>query len=196
MSQLLKSETDVLIVGAGPTGLTMACELLRRGISCRLLDKSDAPSQTSKALGIQSRTLEVFEDMGIIEKVLAQGTQATAANIYEGNNRLVYLDLQNLKAPYPFVLVLQQSQTESILIELLHSLGGKVERSREVIAIQQQGERVISLVAHTNEGTQTVEEISASWVIGCDGAHSKVRKAQGIEFERKFPFDKKLQPMM
>lgn len=183
MNQLLKSEAVVLIVGAGPTGLTMACELLRRGIPCRLLDKSDAPSQTSKALGIQSRTQEVFFDMGIIEKVLARGTRATAANIYEGNNRLVYLDLQNLKAPYPFVLMLPQSQTESILIELLHSLGGKVERSRELIAIQQQGDRVISLVAHTNEGTKSAEEISASWVIGCDGAHSKVREALEIEFE-------------
>lgn len=183
MGQSLKSETDVLIIGAGPTGLTMACELLRRGIRCRLIDKSDTPSQTSKALAIHSRTLEVFEDMGIIEQVLAQGLQAIGANVYDGNERLLYLSFQHLKAPYPFVLMLPQSETEHLLITRLHELGGELERSKELTDVQQEVNRVIGIVNHTNEDTDITEEISAGWLIGCDGARSQVRKALGIEFE-------------
>src|SRR5713226_8852270 len=77
------AETDVLIVGAGPTGLTLACELLRRGIQCCLIDRLNEPAQTSRALDTQSRTLEVFEAMGIVEKVLAVGVRAKEARFYE-----------------------------------------------------------------------------------------------------------------
>lgn len=183
MGQFLKTETDILIVGAGQTGLTMACELLRRGIRCRLIDKADAPSQTSKALAVHSRTLEVFEDMGIIEQLLAQGLRATDVNLYDGNERLLHLSLQRLKVPYPCVLSVPQSETERQLTKLWHSLGGEVERSKELTDVQQEGDRVIAIVNHISQGTEIAEEITADWLIGCDGARSQVRKAIGIEFE-------------
>jgi len=183
MSQSLKTKTNVLIVGAGPTGLTMACELLRRGIRCRLIDKEDAPSQTSKALAVHSRTLEVFEDMGIIEQLLARGLRATDVNVYDGSERLLHLSLQHLKVPYPYVLSVPQSETERQLTTLLHSLGGEVERSQELTDVQQEGDRVIAVANHISQDTEIAEEITADWLIGCDGARSQVRKALGIEFE-------------
>lgn len=183
MGQVLKTKTDVLVVGAGPTGLTMTCELLRRGIRCRLIDRADTPSKTSKALAVHSRTLEVFEDMGISEPLLAQGLQLTTGNIYEGNDRLLHLNFQHLKAPYPYVLSVPQSKTESQLITLLHSLGGEVERSKQLTDIQQEDHRVIGIVNDTQEETEIVEEISADWLVGCDGSRSQVRKSLGIEFE-------------
>ena len=85
MSASAKQETDVLIVGAGPTGLTLACELLRRGISCRIIDKAASPATTSRALGPQSRTLELFDTMGIIDQVLSTGGPVTDANLYAGD---------------------------------------------------------------------------------------------------------------
>lgn len=174
---------DVLIVGAGPTGLTMACELLRRGIQCRLIDKSDTPSQNSKAVGIHSRTLEVFNDIGIVEQVLTQGIQMNSINVYEGNDKLLRLSFQNLKVPYPFGLALPQSETEHLLLARLYSLGGKVERSKELMDLQQDGDRIIALVHHHNEDTNPKEEINTNWLIGCDGARSQVRKALNINFE-------------
>lgn len=175
--------TDVLIVGAGPTGLTMACELMRRGIHCRLIDKSDIPSQTSKAIGIHSRTLEVFDDLGIVEQVLAQGIRVTSINAYEGDNKLLRLSFQNLEVPYPFALSLPQSETEHLLLARLHSLGGEVERSKELVDLHQDGDRIIALIHHHSADTDATEEISTNWLIGCDGARSKVRKALNIDFE-------------
>lgn len=174
--------TYVLVVGAGPTGLTMACELLRRGINCRLIDKSDTPSQTSKAIGIHSRTLEVFDNLGIVEQVLAQGIRVTSINAYEGDNKLLRLSFQNLKVPYPFALSLPQSETEHLLLARLYSLGGEVERSKELTDLHQDGDRIIALVHHNSDTTDTTEEISTHWLIGCDGARSQVRKALNIDF--------------
>jgi 2-polyprenyl-6-methoxyphenol hydroxylase-like FAD-dependent oxidoreductase len=161
----------------------MACELLRHGIRCRVIDKSDAPSQTSKALGIQPRTLEVFEDMGIVEKMLAKGTKTTGLNIHVGEKRLLRLDTRHLKAPYPYVLALPQSGTEHFLIELLETLGGEVERSREFVDFREERDGTVAVVEHVRSGSRMAEEIQARWLVGCDGAHSRVRKTLGVPFE-------------
>jgi len=102
MRPTAKHETDVLIVGAGPTGLTLACELLRRGVGCRIVDKAASPATTSRALGLQPRTLELFDAMGVIDRVLATGGPVTDANLYAGDRLLLTLSaagLRNLDTP-------------------------------------------------------------------------------------------------
>ncbi len=178
------SEIDVLVVGAGPTGLTMACELLRRGITCRILDKAAAPGMSSRAVGVQARTLEVFDRMGIIEEVLARGVTGVSLNLYERDTLLLHMNFRFLASdaiPYPYVVLLPQYVTEELLIALLHTEGGVVERLKEVTELRQEAERVVVTVHNLQDDTS--EELQARWLIGCDGAHSRVRKALGLAFE-------------
>lgn len=178
------SPTEVLIVGAGPTGLTMACELLRRGVSCRILEKTAAPATTSRAIGLQARSLEVFANMGIVEPALAQGVSGIRVHAYSGDVPVFTLDFRFLATealPYPYGVLLPQNLTEQILLDLLGQLGGCVDRSREVLDVRQECEQVIATVKHREDG-QT-EEITSRFLVGCDGAHSRVREVAGLTFE-------------
>jgi 2-polyprenyl-6-methoxyphenol hydroxylase-like FAD-dependent oxidoreductase len=184
MTSTAKHETDVLIVGAGPTGLTLACELLGRGVSCRIIDTAASPATTSRALGLQPRTLELFDTMGIIDRVLATGGPVTDANLYRGDRLLLTLSaagLRNLDTPYPRLWITPQASVERPLIERLLELGGTVERSRELADFRQIDSRVIATVRHGD--SDAPEEIHAGWLVGCDGAHSRVRKTLGVSFE-------------
>src|SRR5581483_10491232 len=108
-----ENEIDVLIVGAGPVGLAMACELLRHGVHCRIIDQQVGPVQTSRALNVQARTMEVFENMGVIDQILAAGTKARGLTIYDGERILLRMSLQHIReeeSQYPFLLILPQSQ--------------------------------------------------------------------------------------
>ena len=177
-------ETDVLIVGAGPTGLTLACELLRRGVSCRIIDKAASPATTSRALGLQPRTLELFDTMGIVDRVLSTGGPVIDASLYRGDRLLLTLGtagLQDLDTPYPRLWITPQASVERPLVERLLELGGTVERSRKLADFRQTDSRVIA-TAKRGDSDET-EEIHASWLVGCDGAHSRVRKALGVSFE-------------
>ena len=186
MNTVLQSQTDVLIVGAGPTGLTLACELLRRGVSCRIIDKATIPATTSRALGIQPRTLEVFDTMGLIDQVLSSGGPVFDANFYDRDRLLVTLStagMQSLDTPYPQIWITPQVNVEKALTTQLDPLGGAVERACELVNIREAGFQVIATVKHGDSGAIGTEEIRANWLVGCDGAHSQVRKTLGVKFE-------------
>lgn len=178
--RLKKNKTaDVLIVGAGPTGLVMACELVRRGLACRIIDKSSLPSDKSKALAIQARTLEIFENMGVVRQFIEAGLQVHAANVYAEGKRILRISMGKLDSPYPFILTIPQSETERILTEHLAELGVKVERNAEFTGLEQGEETITARIK--SGGSETLFE--SSWLIGCDGAHSIVRHALNLQFE-------------
>jgi len=172
--------TDVLVVGAGPTGLVMAAELTRHGARCRIIDQASAPSDNSKALGVQSRTLEVFEDMGVVNEAIARGVKVYGMNVYAADRQIVHLRLDELKAPYPFVLSLEQSETERILERHLQGLGVAVEREVQLTGFTQLDEGVTARLRYA-DGRD--EEAQALWLVGCDGAHSTVRHSLDLPFE-------------
>ncbi len=171
---------DALIIGAGPTGLTMACELRRYGLSYRIFDQADAPSGIPKAVAVQSRTLEVFDIMGIDEEFVANGHQVHGLNVYANEQRLVHVALDGMPTRYSYMLTLPQSETERLLTKRLSDLEVEVERSVQFTGVAQQEDRISATLQHTDA---TMETVQARWLVGCDGAHSSVRKAVGLPFE-------------
>lgn len=173
-------DTEALVVGAGPTGLFMAAELLRRGVACRVIDKAPAPSSTSKALALQSRTLEMFDQVGIIDEILEPGLKAETVNMHANGQRIIQMSMKELHGPYPFILCLPQNQTERILNHHLDCLGGKVERQLELIGLTQDDTAVTATLRHADGREET---LTTRWLIGCDGAHSAVRHALNMPFK-------------
>jgi 2-polyprenyl-6-methoxyphenol hydroxylase-like FAD-dependent oxidoreductase len=181
--KLMLPETtcDVLIAGAGPTGLFLASELARHGVRPRLIDKSPEPSRYSKALGIHARTLELFRQVGLVEPFLAQGLRAGGISQYSGRSLLLKLDTAGVDdTPYPFTLVLEQSKTEALLIDHLARQGIVPERPLELVGLTQDADGV---TATLQRGDGSPETVRARYLVGCEGAHSVARHALGLPFE-------------
>ncbi len=172
---------DVLIIGAGPTGLMMAAEVSRHGLTCRIIDKEKGPCEKSKAIAIQARTLEVFDHIGISPAFLAEGLKVRAANPISRKSPITHISFESLDSPFPFILAIEQSKTEKILGDHVLSFGVKVERQTELKSLHQTHTGVDATLYHTPSGKE--EKITASWVIGCDGAHSLARKTCNLPFE-------------
>lgn len=173
------THVDVTIVGAGPTGLTLACELARRGVSCAVLEARTEREELSKALGVHARTLEVFEDLEIAEKAVALGRRLSGANIYSDGERVAQVTLDRLESQYAYVLILPQHDTEKLLEERLGELGGEVVRGARATRLRTYDDRVEIDVEIGGE----TSVVTSPWLVGCDGAHSFVRHALGVEFE-------------
>jgi 2-polyprenyl-6-methoxyphenol hydroxylase-like FAD-dependent oxidoreductase len=174
-------EKSVLIAGAGPTGLTLAIDLLRRGISCRLVEAAETPFTGSRGKGIQPRTLEIFDDLGIIEPILAAGGPYPRLRIHLGPLSIRAGSLGSSKPPtasipYPNLWMVPQSRTEAILRKRLHALGGRVEFNTAIVAFRQDQDGVDATLS-------TGESVQVDFLIGCDGGHSVVRKTLGLKLE-------------
>lgn len=176
----MSSRLPVLIVGAGPTGLMMACELARYKIPFRIIDKNREPITNSNATWIQTQTLEIFDRVGIVGDFLKRGNRCQLINLYSEGQSLLQLPLDTIDSAFKFILMLPQSMTEKILRDHLHSLKQTVEMSCELISTKQQDHSVISVVRHANGKEET---ITSDWLIACDGANSTVRSQCGIKFE-------------
>src|SRR5215472_12555095 len=131
----------ILLVGAGPTGLTLAHELLRQGIQVRLIDKAPTASQNTKALGVWPRSLELFArtGTGIVQEMLDYGVKTPSFHVWSDGARLVRLDFaHHLAGSYPFALMIPQTETEALLIRHVERLGGTIERGTELLSLNQQ----------------------------------------------------------
>jgi 2-polyprenyl-6-methoxyphenol hydroxylase-like FAD-dependent oxidoreductase len=171
----------VLIVGAGPTGLVLALWLNRLGERPRIIDRSDQPGQTSRAVGVQARTLEFYHQLGIADEVISGGIKMDALTMRTGDRTIFRAPLGDFglgMSPYPFILSYPQDDHERLLIEYLESEGVTVERNTELTGLTQDDDRV-RVTLKTPRGEETAE---AEYVCGCDGAHSGVRGALGVGF--------------
>ncbi|MEU5721891.1 FAD-dependent monooxygenase [Micromonospora sp. NPDC047738] len=173
---------EVLVVGAGPTGLAMAGQLAMFGVRVRVVDRALDRVHESRALGIQPRTLEVLAGLGVTDELVSLGNRAVRLCLHvPGRQRMVPLfDLGLHDTAYPYLLFLSQAETERILGEHLTAAGIAVERGVELVGLDRTGDDAVATLRHRDG---PAEQVSARYVVGCDGAHSTVRHLAGIGFE-------------
>ncbi len=174
---------EVLIVGAGPTGLMLACQLLRFGISFRIIDKQPDRSQESRAFGIQAKTMEIFQNLGIVDQFLEQSVSVPSMYFYINGRRQIKMNLNQIKlkdTPFPGIFFLPQSETERILIAELAKKEITIERQKELETFISNPESINAVVRDLMTGEQ--ENIRCLFLAGCDGAHSIVRRTLAIPF--------------
>ncbi len=175
-------EAEVLVVGAGPTGLVLALWLKRKGIAVRIVDKSATPGETSRAIAVQARTLEFYRQLGIDQRLIALGQEVLEVTLRRKGKKVAVAKLGALgqgASPFPYLLFCPQDWHEGMLCEVLQELGVEVERSTEVTALREEGDRVIASLQKPTGLT----EVTVQYVCGCDGAHSFVRHALDIPFQ-------------
>lgn len=176
----LPTETDVVIVGAGPTGLALAVSLALRGVRFVLLDKLGAPQTSSRAAAIHARTLEVLEPLGVSEALVQAGRKIQAAVIRHRDAPLLRVEFGQLHSRYQHILLLPQNETEALLADRLTTVGGSIERGWEVTAVTQDSDTATATI---NAANGDASQINARYIVGADGFHSVVRREVGIAFD-------------
>ena len=176
-------KTDVVVVGAGPTGLSLACQLIRYGVDFVILDQKETTTPHSKAIGVQARTLEIYEQIGLAEPLIAEGAPAAKARLVVGGAVRGEINLGELGkglSPYPYALIVEQGRHEKVLYDFIRASGRDVRWQTRLESFTQTGGGVTATVQGAGGEALTVE---AKYLVGCDGAKSLVRRALGLKFE-------------
>lgn len=176
-------KTDVLIVGAGPTGLSLACQLIRYEIDFVILDRKETTTPHSKAIGVQARTLEIYEQFGLAQDLISEGAIAEKARMVVGGEVRGEADFREFGkglSPYPFILLVEQGKHEKILYDFIKANGRDVLWQTELESFTHDESGVKANVKNTNGATRIIE---AKFLVGCDGAKSPVRHSLGLTFE-------------
>lgn len=176
-------KTDVIIVGAGPTGLALACQLIRYGVDFVIFDRKETITPFSKAIGVQARTLEIYEQIDLADDLIKQGILAKEVRLAEGGEIRGKIDLKDIgegMSPYPFLLVVEQSLHEHLLYKLLKSHKKDVLWNYELDEFSQNKDGVSATVKNADGMTELIE---GKFLVGCDGARSKVRHSLDLPFE-------------
>ena len=170
----------ILIVGAGPSGLSLAIFLQNYNVPFRIIDKNEGIVEESRALGIQPRTLEIFEHFGLSTQILEEGQKLDSIDVYLNSKPTLSISYRGLNSKYDFPVVLAQNETEELLVKYLKKKKIAVERSSELISFEDNGDHIIAAIKNKKGIT---EKARFSFVVGCDGAHSAVRHATGSSFK-------------
>jgi 2-polyprenyl-6-methoxyphenol hydroxylase-like FAD-dependent oxidoreductase len=177
-----QNDSDVLIIGAGPTGLVLAIWLTRLGVRVRVVEKLSAPEATSRAIGVQARTLEFYRQIGFADTLIAHGRKASATNLWVDGRHVVrfpFAEMGGDICAFPFALVISQDIHERLLEEHLAGLGVSVERRTELVGFKEENGCVVAQLKRPDGSSETCR---AAWLAGCDGAHSLVRQSLNIDF--------------
>src|SRR5215469_5534720 len=176
------TKSDVLIVGAGPTGLVLALWLTKLGVKVRIIDKTSEAGTTSRALAVQARTLELYRQLDLAKTVVDRGHKVPAVNLWVKGKPAARLSFETVGSdltPYSFLQIFPQDQHERLLIARLQELGMSVERRTELVGFTDKGDHVIAYLRGPEGHEETCE---ASYIAGCDGARSTVREVMGTGF--------------
>jgi 2-polyprenyl-6-methoxyphenol hydroxylase-like FAD-dependent oxidoreductase len=179
----VSTSTDVLIVGAGPTGLAFACQLIRYGVDFVILDRKEDTTPYSKAIGVQARTLEIYEQIDLADRLVELGTITKGVRLLEGGEARAEVPLSRLgegMSPYPFLLIVEQGKHEKLLYEFIKSKGKDVLWQTTLSDFSQHAGGVTATLTDMSGGSRTIE---AQYLVGCDGAKSLVRAHLGLSFE-------------
>jgi 2-polyprenyl-6-methoxyphenol hydroxylase-like FAD-dependent oxidoreductase len=175
--------TEVIIVGAGPTGLSLACQLIRYGIDFVVVEKNETVTPFSKAIGVQARTLEIYDQLGLAQRAVQQGTIASRVRLIEGGEIRGEMHLANFGkdlSQFPFMLMLEQSKNEELLYAFVRSHNQDVFWKTELESFSQDESGVTAEVKTASGESQTIR---GKYLVGCDGAKSVVRHELGLTFE-------------
>src|SRR5262245_33777862 len=163
---MARMDADVLIVGAGPTGLMLANQLGRRGVRVTIIDRHAGPARETRALAVQARTLEIYAQLGIVERALELGKRGTGANLWARGRRMARVPLGEIgqgRSPYPFVLILGQDDNERIMGERLRDWSLAVQWNTELVGLEQSADQVAVTLRDANGATRRA---TAAWVAG------------------------------
>src|SRR5688572_20362923 len=175
-------DTDVLIVGAGPTGLMLANQLARRGVRPLIIDRHPGPAQQSRAIVVHARTMEIYSRLGLMGRSLELGRKAAGLNMWANGRkrtRIPFGDIGRGLSPFPYLLILGQDDNERIMGSKLHELGVDVQWSTELTELDPQP-GYVDVTLRQPDGSS--RRLRAAWVAGCDGSRSPVRELSGIGF--------------